>query len=113
MKYTESIETAIRMVGQLLLHRPTTGGMFKRTNGLLETPLFQGPKDLPKDACAFCYVGAVNATAVSLDMSREHLWDSCNDVVGNRMFEGVDWDNASAKRRKQIAKKLANYRETK
>lgn len=112
MKHTESTETAIRMVGQLLLHHPTTGGMFLRTNGLLETPLFMGPKDLPKDACAFCYVGAINATRTALGFFKpyaEDLWSACDRAIGQPL-DGDDWDMATPSQRTTWAKKLANYK---
>ncbi len=113
----ETTETAIRMVGQLLLHHPTTGAMFERTSGELVTPWPVNKETMPKDVCGFCYVGAIRATALALDRDQYALWEACDKAIrdggGERLsLEGDDWDNMSCRSRNHIARKLANYKET-
>lgn len=111
----ETTETAIRMVGQLLLHHMTTGSMFRDSSG---KALFEEPKegeneeiDLPENICSFCYVGAIKATASILHLDQEALWDSCNAFLNKDI--GVNgWDAMRARSRSRIARKLANYKET-
>lgn len=96
---------AVRTVGQLLLHRPTSGVMCRNVNG----------KEIDindMNAAYFCYVGACKLTD-NLLLNHEvgyvdSAWGACDKVLG-RMIDGTVWDSASPRTRKRWATKLANY----
>jgi hypothetical protein len=115
MKHTSEVETAIRMVGQLLLHRPTTGTMFRDKEGkdLVADACPDEPLDLPRNIDSFCFVGAVKATGAVLHLVQDDLWDTCCDILNQESLDGDMWDRATIAQQNRWAKKLVNYKETK
>ncbi len=101
-----TLETAIRTVGQLILHHPTTGRLARNN-------LSMGTDPTDSEACQFCYIGAAYLVASSLLNDPDYgdrLSRECDNVIG-RMISGPSWDNASDSQRTEWANKLANYKE--
>lgn len=117
MTKNEKLVDAVRTVGQLLLHRPTSGVM-ARDNYLNEVSFRSS------EACRFCYVGACNV--VNACFFGAHYKDTSykigkDTVFGNKVsgacdkalgmcVDGDSWDSASPKQRKLWATKLANFK---
>lgn len=100
---TELVD-AVRTVGQLLLHHPTTREAARNKYG--------HPVDVTaKSACKFCYVGAVDAVCHNLKVTWWQLDRACDNVlVGpDKSFAPFDWDRGTREQRKEWATKLANY----
>jgi hypothetical protein len=105
MTTNDTLTDAVRTVGQLLLHHPTTGEVAKdRTGRAVDTT--------SKSACKFCYVGAVDAVARKLDVAWAKLDRKCDDILAGpgNYFDADDWDEGSNKQRKAWATKLANFK---
>jgi len=100
------------MVGQLLLHHPTTGAMARDREGN-EVDLASYSTNKSQASC-FCYVGACKFVYYGLNLGNPPLWylndldHVCDEVLG-KVTTGDDWDNATDKQRKRWAIKLANY----
>lgn len=102
------LSDAVRTVGQLLLHNPTTGAVSRSADN-------DEVHYLAKDACKFCYIGASFFVAHRLLLDgwyTEELLEACDKVAG-RTIDGESWDDASDKQRKRWATKLANYKDSK
>ncbi len=95
---------AIRTVGQLLLHNPTTGASARDAQGDPVSPL-------NTSACCFCYTGAACFVAEYTGISWLRLDRICADVLVGRSDSLVpqDWDEAGNKQRKAWAQKLADF----
>ncbi len=101
-----SLESAIRVVGQLLLHNGTTGVLSRSsTNDVVGT--------FCSDASKFCYIGAAYVVANKL-LGKPRYWGSlsadCDNVLGCELT-GEDWDSATDAQRTAWATTLANYKE--
>jgi len=93
--------TAVRTVGQLLLHNPTTEA-FARNKYRKEVD------ELSPKACRFCHMGAIRVVSDRLNVDYVHLDKECDKALG---FVGgpSSWDLSSKKDRREWALKLANY----
>jgi hypothetical protein len=98
-----SIETAVRMVGNLLKFHPTTGTLARDSNGRSVS------EDSARASC-FCYMGACFITARKLNLEDSTVVEQCDHVLG-KVMDGYFWDNGSEWQRAAWADKLANYRE--
>jgi hypothetical protein len=97
----QKMKDAIRTVGQLLLHRPTTGDDARDNNG---NPVdYRSP-----NACCFCYSGATALVADKFKVPGRSIRDEVN-----RYFEfevdWVKWDDREPFWRKNIALCLCEY----
>jgi hypothetical protein len=100
-----SIETAVRMVGNLLKYHPTTGTYARDSSGTAVS--YYAP-----DAECFCYMGASYRVAGALDFSWYLIDSTCDRVLETRM-EGEVWDHATDFQRAAWADKLASYKGSK
>lgn len=98
-----SLNDCVRMVGQLLLHRPTTGTQARNNTGQPVSP-YHG------EASCFCFVGATNAVSWVLGHHMDGLWGKCNKALGEDV-EGMVWDDATDQQRAAWAKKLSEVTE--
>jgi hypothetical protein len=115
----EKLVDAVRVVGQLLLHRPTSRVMSRDLRG--DEVNFRSPK-----ACRFCYVGACNVVNLYLfgpnaPMQRDIQYKIGKDTVyGNKVskacdealgicVDGGNWDAATSAQQKAWAQKLADF----
>lgn len=95
-----TIDDGVRMVGQLLLHHPTTRFFARRPDG---TSCFS----FDSEAYCFCFVGAVTAVSNKLGLNEALLLEMCQEssnCTGPRM-----WDDASDVDRELFALRMAEY----
>lgn len=99
----ENIKTAVRMIGHLLEHHPTTGESSRDVNGNGCTHLnFKGP-------ASWCLVGADNAIADSLkfsDNDRKDLWESLKNILNSCLVQAWEGPGTSDETRLALARKL-------
>lgn len=95
------IVTCVRMVGQLLLHHPTTGTEARNKDGHIVSPYSYV-------ADSFCAVGAARICSTTMNYSWQSVENACEIAAGREIW-GDDWDAASPKTRKRWATKLANF----
>jgi hypothetical protein len=100
-----TVGDGVRMVGQLLLHHPTTGYYAKDLSG------HNCSSQSPQASC-FCYEGALYRVSTTLGT---HCMDV--DVRISRMLFNTDydmhaaqWDNATDAQRSEWAQKMADYK---
>jgi hypothetical protein len=99
---SESIETAVRMVGNLLKYHPTTGDYAQDKLG--NNVAYNSP-----EASCFCYMGATYIVNKVLGIPWAAI-DLCCDSVLGKMMHPEAWDQATDEKRAEWADKLANYR---
>jgi hypothetical protein len=96
----DKIVDAIRTVGHLLEHHPTTGQIARDGEGNFV-------HELDVKASCWCYVGAECVVGKALGVEFVQLFRACDEVTG--ISNGDDWDNLSDKERLAVAKKLQQY----
>jgi hypothetical protein len=102
---TNTVNDAVRMVGQLLLHNSTTGA-HARDSFYFVVPLTD------PEACKFCYIGAVHSVRRSLPpVDAFSLRRACEKALNLPMFEADVswWDDATDEQRKTWAQKMADW----
>lgn len=100
MKHT--INDGLRMMGQLLLHHPTTR-YYSRDQAGTPTVFYA-----PESSC-FCFVGAAMITVRTLQLGTMDLATRARETVfppDAISFE--EWDNGTDAQRKQWAQQLAS-----
>ena len=100
--YTEA--EGLRMVGQLLLHHPTTVVRARNRYG-------ESVDALDKDATSWCLVGAL--TVVGELLNHPYLRPAVCSIVNLRPGQcnlGLHWDCSSDLQRHNWATELANYK---
>lgn len=98
---SHTINDVLRMAGQLLLRHPTTGAMARDTKGRVVE--FDAP-----DACCFCVLGALGASATALGYKYVHA----RDEYFSRGFKGAcNWDTVDGMTRLGEARDLAEIKE--
>ncbi len=98
----EKLVSAVRTVGQLLLHCPTIKELARDKSGLAV-----GSLD-PKASC-FCYVGAIDVVATKFKVNWHCLDRMCEKELDLSHIDGTVWDSATPKQRKAWAQKLADF----
>lgn len=100
MKHT--INDGLRMMGQLLLHHPTTGYYARDSKG---EPI----SAYKAEASCFCFVGAVIAVAHTLKLDSMALsTDARKKVFSDDTISFMEWDSGSDSHRRYWARKLAS-----
>ncbi len=96
---------AIRTIGQLLLHRPTS---HREARNLRGAPV----ECTAPDAATFCFLGAVGVVQRRLYGVEFHkLLDLCKSICAMEdRAASCQWDYASDSQRRIWAQKLAEYR---
>jgi hypothetical protein len=110
VKSPHTVTEGIRMVGQLLLHRPTIG-WFARNLKQEEVTADD------KTACYFCYLGAKSVVADALHLNHADISSGCDRILINHGARvkpkfgivGSSWDSVTETIRHDWATKLANY----
>lgn len=98
---SHTINDVFRMAGQLLLRHPTTGAMARDAKGGVVE--FDAP-----DACCFCVLGALGASATALGYKYAHA----RDEYFSRGFKGAcNWDTGDRVSRLAEATDLAGIKE--
>ena len=94
------MKDAVRTVGQLLLHRPTTGTFADDCEG---NPVLADSKE----AYCFCFLGAILAVSDKLHVNVADLGSLCSSISGcTGMYA---WDTGRMSAQKLYALKLADY----
>jgi hypothetical protein len=98
-KYT--IADAVRMMGHLLEHHPAEGTLARNKNGRVI-----GPTE--KNAACWCYIGSGFVVAEQLHLNVSSVFNASDRVSG--ISDGNTWDSLSQVSRKDVAKKLQEYK---
>lgn len=103
-----TVNDAVRMVGQLLLHNSTTDAHVRDHDG---SPVCLDDKT----ACQFCYIGAVRSVRGVLlpNNGSSILRRACERALNLSMFEAGPtwWDSATDKQRTVWAQQMADWKE--
>jgi hypothetical protein len=97
-----TINDGVRMVGQLLLHRPTTRFYARDSQG---HPVSYGSEE----ASCFCYLGAMAVVSETLGLEGSDLAIRMHQICGLRY--GGEWDNIGTQARKSVAVKMCRVTE--
>lgn len=99
----QTLITAIRTVGQLLLHHPTTGFYARNSQGEI--------CDYERsDASCFCFLGACHLVQKRLRLSNWcSLVEECGKLLSWGNYHHARWDNATNEQRQAWAQKLADF----
>lgn len=104
MTSKHTVGDAIRMIGQLLLHHPTTEYYARDKDGKM-------CDSFAPAAFCFCYLGALRAVIQRLNVG---YW-AVNDTIGVLIWgtqdymDATKWDGGSDLDRRSWAQKMADY----
>lgn len=101
----EKLGTAVRMVGHLLEHHPTTGEAARTIESTPTDPCSTG-------AACWCYLGAIEAVTGWNGLEFDDVYDESSRQLGLSCASEVEkWEGkgTSKKSRLTIARKLQNY----